>query len=120
MSEYHNLRRADNGLITGERSATVLHALNDTIHTLEMFPYKSPNSQVFGNSLAFTVRKDIACRGAFNRNIVDIGNDDIWHLGSEDVCYIIVKYQNGVSPPHWQGCESECTEWALEGCEVAQ
>src|SRR6266446_4673459 len=90
MSEYHNLRRADDGLITGERSATVLHALNDAIHTLEMFPYKSLNSQVFGNSLAFAVRKDISCRRAFNRNVVDIGNGDMRHLGLEDVRDIIM------------------------------
>src|SRR6267378_6277587 len=120
MSEYHNLWHADDGFITRERSATVFHALNDAIHTLEMFPYKSLNSQVFGNSLTFVVRKDIACRGAFNRNIIDIGNGDMRHLGSEDVHDIIVKYRNGVSPSHWQGCESECSEWTLEGCEVAR
>ena len=120
MPEYHNLRRADDGLITGERSATVLHALDDAIHTLEMFPYKSPNSQVFGNSLAFAVRKDIACRGAFNWNVVDIGNGDMRHLGSEDVRDVIVEYRNGISPSHWQGCESECSEWTLEGREVSR
>src|SRR6266566_3947500 len=100
MSKYHNLRRTDDGLITGEHSTTVFHALNNAIHTLEMFPYKSLNSQVFRNSLAFVIRKDIACRGAFNRNIVDIGNGDMRHLRSEDVRDIIVKYWNGVSPSH--------------------
>src|SRR6267378_5498113 len=120
MSEYHNLRCADDGLITGERSATVFHALYDAIHTLEMFPYKSPNFQVFGNSLAFAVRKDILCRGAFNRYVVDIGNGDMRHLGSEDVRDVIVEYRNRISPSHWQGCESECSEWTLEGREVAR
>src|SRR6267378_6037805 len=41
-------------------------------------------------------------------------------LQSEDVCDVIVKYRNGVSPSHWQGCESECSEWTLEGREVAR
>jgi len=42
------------------------------------------------------------------------------YLGSEDVCDVIVEYWNGISPSHWQGCESECSEWTLEGREVAR
>jgi hypothetical protein len=67
MSKNCNLWCANDGLITGEHSATVLHLLDDAIHALEMFPYESANSLVFGNSLKFVVQKDIAGCRAFNR-----------------------------------------------------
>jgi hypothetical protein len=118
MSENHNLQDANDGLITGECSATVLHLLDDVIHALEMLPYESANSLVFGNSLEFIVWKDIAGCGAFNQNVINIGNGDMWYLRSEDVRDIIMEYQNGVSPSHWQSCESESAEWTLEGREV--
>jgi hypothetical protein len=59
MSENHNLWHANDGLITGEHSAAVLHPLDNVIHALEMLPYESANFWVFGNSLKFVVWKDI-------------------------------------------------------------
>jgi hypothetical protein len=120
MSENCNLQHANDGLITGERSATVLHPLDNAIHALEIFPYESVNSLVFGNGLEFIVWKDIAGCGAFNQNIIDIGNGDMWYLGLDDVRDVIVEYRNGVSPSHQQSCESESTQWTPEGCEVAR
>jgi hypothetical protein len=44
MSNDNDFRRADEGLVSGECSMAILHALNDAIDTLKMFPYESANA----------------------------------------------------------------------------
>ena len=75
----------DKSFLPAEGSAISFHTLHDSMDSIEMFPDKTSNTGVGGNSLVATVGKFVASGGTFDRNVVSEGLSPVRDLGTQNM-----------------------------------
>src|SRR6267154_3035931 len=93
---------------------TVLHALYNSIKTLEIFPYEVADSRVLGDCLVRTVVLYIARSRTSNRYIVDVGYGRVGYLALQNICDVVMEYGNRIRPTHWKCNQAKHSEGCLK------
>lgn len=85
LVSYHNhFCEAEVCFLSRKCSPCFLHLVDDMVHILKVFPYKTVDARILWDNLIFPVRKLIACRGSFYRYIINIGHGDMRDLISKN------------------------------------
>src|SRR6267154_4420707 len=93
---------------------TVLHALYNSIKTLEIFPYEVADSRVLGDCLVRTIVLYITHSRTSNRNIVDVGYGCVGYLALQNICDVVMEYRNRIRPTHWKSNQAKRSEGCLK------
>ena len=83
-----------------ECTATILHALYDSVQALKILPNETANTRVVRMHLVQSVFREVASHRSVDRNIVDIGDCGVRNFGLQNVCDVFVEYGDGVGPSH--------------------
>jgi len=65
--------------------------LEDAIKALKMFPNESPNAWVAWYGLVGAIATLIVCSWAFNWDVVDVRDCDMWDFRAKDVCDVVME-----------------------------
>jgi hypothetical protein len=72
----------------------ILHALDHSIKSLEVLPYKVTNSAILRNCFICTVVSDIVSRGTTDRYVVYEGDCGVGDFGLKDICDIVMEVKS--------------------------
>jgi hypothetical protein len=92
----------------------ILHALDHSIKSLEVFPNEVTNSGILRNCFVCAVVGDVVSRGTADRYVVYEGNGGVGDFGLKDICDIVMEDRYRICPTHRKGDKLHCAEGRLE------
>ena len=91
VTKNNNFRNTEKDLWTGEGSAAILHALNDSIEVFKMLPNKSTDAWVLWDCVESAIWSNVACLGSLDQNVVNVWDRNVRYFWLEDKGDVVME-----------------------------